>query len=282
MTAAHVEPHSVDSSESSQDDHPHRNAAPTSSPTSTTYDDLDDMFRTLATLDPDTPRWHRQRDRIILRCLPLAANIARRYRQRGQDDDDLVQVARIGLVNAVDRFDVDRGSNFLAFAVPTILGEVRRHFRDHGWAVRVPRRLKELHLELITARQELYQHLGRAPTASELSAHTGVDRDDIVQATIAANGYSTQSTLSLVIDDDDIYDRIGDVDARLDKVLDVTTVRPLLAALPDRERAILVMRFFEEMSQTQIAERVGLSQMHVSRLLSSSLAALRAHAHAAD
>ncbi|TQR82396.1 SigB/SigF/SigG family RNA polymerase sigma factor [Mycobacterium hodleri] len=241
------------------------------------------MFRVLATLDPDTPRWRRQRDRIVVRCLPLATNIARRYRQRGQDDDDLIQVARIGLVNAVDRFDVDRGSNFLAFAVPTILGEVRRHFRDHGWAVRVPRRLKELHLELINARQELYQHLGRAPTATELAEHTGVDRDDIVQATIASNGYSTQSTLSLVTDDDDgLYDRIGDVDTRLDKVLDVTTVRPLLAALPDRERTILVMRFFQDMSQSQIAERIGISQMHVSRLLSSSLAALRTHAQIAD
>lgn len=276
MTAAH-EPESADSSESSHHDHPHRDAALTS-PTSSAYDDVADMFRTLAMLDPDTPRWRRQRDRIIVRCLPLAANIARRYRQRGQDDDDLVQVARIGLVHAVDRFDVDRGSNFLAFAVPTILGEVRRHFRDHGWAVRVPRRLKELHLELMSARQELYQLLGRAPTASELAAHTGVDREDIVQAMIASNGYSTRSTLSLVTeDDDDLYDRLGTVDARLDKVLDVATVRPLLAALPDRERTILVMRFFEDMSQSQIAERIGISQMHVSRLLSSSLAALRAH-----
>ena len=273
----------ADSGESSHVDQPHRDA--TLRPPSTDYDDVDDMFRELATLDPNTPQWRRQRDHIIVRCLPLAVNIARRYRQRGQDDDDLVQVARIGLMNAVDRFDVDRGSNFLAFAVPTILGEIRRHFRDHGWALHVPRRLKELHLELITARQELYQHLGRAPTPTELAEHTGVDRDDIVQATIAANGYATRSTLSLIIDDDDdanLYDRVGTIDPRLDTVLDVTTVRPLLAALPDRERSILVMRFFQDMSQTQIAERIGISQMHVSRLLSSTLAALRTQAHTAD
>jgi RNA polymerase sigma-B factor len=247
---------------------------------SSEYADVTDMFRRLATCDPQTSQYLRQRDAIVERCLPLADHIARRFRNRGEPLDDLVQVARVGLMNAVNRFDVDNGAEFIAFAVPTIMGEVRRHFRDHGWSVKVPRRLKELNAQLKRCREELSHELGRAPTASEIAAKLGIDRDEVVQAQIASSAYSTLSSDAPAgaRDDDDarsVTNTIGDLDANLDKVLDVATVRPLLAALPERERTVLTLRFFENMTQTQIAERVGISQMHVSRLLARSLDALR-------
>jgi RNA polymerase sigma-B factor len=247
------------------------------------YSDVVEMFQHLQTLDPLSTEFLRQRDAIIERSLPLADNIAKRFGGRGEAHEDLVQVARLGLVNAVKRFDVSAGSGFLSFAVPTIMGEVRRHFRDHGWAVRVPRRLQELSLQLAKARGELAQALNRAPTASELAAHIGADREEVVEAIIAANAYTTQSTdASPARDDDDgessISTTLGDVDANLEKVLDVETLRPLLATLPERERNILLLRFFENMTQTQIAGRLGISQMHVSRLLTKTLMTLRSQA----
>ncbi len=238
------------------------------------------MFRHLVSLDAGSVEWLRQREAIIERCLPLADHIARRFRNRGEPLEDLVQVARVGLLNAVNRFNVDNGAEFIAFAVPTVMGEVRRHFRDHGWSVKVPRRLKELNAQLKRAREELSHELGRAPTASEIAAKLGIDRDEVVQAQIASSAYSTLSSDAPAgaSDDDDarsVTNTIGDLDANLDKVLDVATVRPLLAALPERERTVLTLRFFENMTQTQIAERVGISQMHVSRLLARSLGTLR-------
>jgi RNA polymerase sigma-B factor len=179
----------------------------------------------------------------------------------------------------VVRFDVEAGSDFVSFAVPTIMGEVRRHFRDNSWSVKVPRRLKELHLRLGTATAELSQRLGRAPTATELAAELGMERDEVVEGLVAGSSYNT---LSIDIgggsDDDDaraIADTLGDVDAGMDRIEDREALRPLLEALPERERMVLVLRFFESMTQTQIAERVGISQMHVSRLLAKSLARLR-------
>ncbi len=251
------------------------------------YADVTDMLRCLATLDPDSPRHQRLREAIIERCLPLADHIARRFRNRGEPAEDLVQVARVGLVNAVNRFNVDNGAEFLAFAVPTMMGEVRRHFRDHGWSVKVPRRLKELNSELKRSRDELSHELGRAPTASELAEKMGIDREELVQAQIASSAYSTLSADAPAgAGDEDagrsITNTVGDLDHNLDKVLDVETVRPLMAALPERERTILLLRFFENMTQTQIAERLGISQMHVSRLLAKSLATLRRQAGAPE
>ena len=185
----------------------------------------------------------------------------------------------MGLLNAVNRFDVENGADFLAFAVPTMMGEVRRHFRDHGWSVKVPRRLKELNSQLRRSREALSHQLGRAPTASEIAADLGIDREEVVQAQIASSAYSTLSsdTPASASDDDSrsVTHAVGDLDANLDKVLDVETVRPLLAALPEREQMVLKLRFFDNMTQTQIAERLGISQMHVSRLLTRSLARLR-------
>jgi RNA polymerase sigma-B factor len=247
------------------------------------YGDVVEMFHHLQTLDPQSTEFRRQRDAITERCLPLANNVAKRFGGRGEAHEDLVQVARLGLVNAVKRFDVTTGSGFLSFAVPTIMGEVRRHFRDHGWSVRVPRRLQELSLRIAKARGELSQVLNRAPTASELAAHIGADRDEVVEALIAANAYTTQSfdgPLGRSDDDDDdsISNTLGDIDTNLEKILDVETLRPLLATLPERERTILLLRFFENMTQTQIARRLGISQMHVSRLLTKTLTTLRSQA----
>lgn len=150
------------------------------------YADVVDMFRTLQGLEEGSAKFVRQRDSIVERCLPLADHIARRFDGRGEPRDDLVQVARVGLVNAVIRFNVDAGSDFVSFAVPTIMGEVRRHFRDNSWSVKVPRRLKELHLRLGAATAELSQKLGRAPTPSELAAELEMDRDEIVEGLVAA------------------------------------------------------------------------------------------------
>jgi RNA polymerase sigma-B factor len=144
------------------------------------YAEVTDMFQHLATLDERSVEYRRQREAIIERCLPLADHIARRFKNRGEPFEDLVQVARVGLLNAVKRFDADNGADFLAFAVPTMMGEVRRHFRDHGWSVKVPRRLKELNSQLKTSREALSHQLGRAPTASEIALDLGIDREEVV------------------------------------------------------------------------------------------------------
>ncbi|MCV7204108.1 B/F/G family RNA polymerase sigma-70 factor [Mycolicibacterium peregrinum] len=242
------------------------------------YADVRDMFRELSGLSEDSPARERQRERIVERCLPLADHIARRFDGRGEPREDLVQVARVGLVNAVNRFDVEAGSDFVSFAVPTIMGEVRRHFRDNSWSVKVPRRLKELHLRLGAATAELSQRLGRAPTASELAEELDMDREEVIEGLVAGSSYNTLSIDSGGGGDEDapaIVDTLGDMDDGLDQIDNRETLRPLLAQLPERERTVLLLRFFESMTQTQIAERVGVSQMHVSRLLAKSLARLR-------
>jgi RNA polymerase sigma-B factor len=242
------------------------------------YADVAEMIRHLRTLDDQTDEYRRQRDAIVEHCLPLAEHIARRYRNRGEPLDDLIQTARMGLVHAVNRFNVDNGADFLAFAVPTVAGEVRRHFRDRGWAVKVPRRIKDLQAQLNNARGELSQRLGRAPNATEIAEHMGIDRDLVVDATFAGSNYSVLSTDSVSGSDDtypSVADRLGEVDAGIDKVLQVETVRPLIAALPERQRTVLTLRFFEDMTQTEIAKHIGCSQMHVSRLLARALDTLR-------
>src|SRR5271170_1498587 len=151
------------------------------------------MFRELATYDADSMEFQRHREKIVERCLPLADHIARRFEGRGEPRDDLLQVARVGLVNAVIRFDIDNGSDFVSYAVPTILGEVRRHFRDNSWSVKVPRRLKELHLRLGAATAELSQRLGRAPTATELAGELDMDRTEVIEGLVAGSSYNTLS-----------------------------------------------------------------------------------------
>lgn len=237
------------------------------------------MFRQLATYPADSSEFRRGRDKIVERCLPLAEHIARRFDGRGEPRDDLVQVARVGLVNAVIRFDVDAGSDFVSFAVPTIMGEVRRHFRDNSWSVKVPRRLKELHLRLGSATAELSQRLGRAPTPTELAKELETTRTEVVEGLVAGSSYNTLSidgtTSSQEEDPRSLSDTLGSVDSGMERIESREALRPLLNSLPERERTVLVLRFFDSMTQTQIAERIGISQMHVSRLLAKSLARLR-------
>ena len=243
------------------------------------------MFRQLKALEAGSVAYRRQREVIIQLCLPLADHIARRYSGRGEPHDDLVQAARVGLVNAVNRFDVGYGADFVSFAVPTMMGEVRKHFRDYGWAVKVPRRIKDLQAQLSKARAELSQQLGRAPNASEIAEHLGVDREIVIEATIAGGSYSTLSTDVEAGPEDQfkpVGETLGDVDPGLNRVLDVETARPLIAALPDQQRTVLTLRFFANMTQYQIAERMGYSQMHISRLLAKALNTLRSQVREAD
>ncbi|WP_411157419.1 RNA polymerase sigma factor SigF [Nocardia farcinica] len=244
----------------------------------TGYDDLPDLFDRLAAVEPGTAEHAALRDELISRCVPLADHIARKFSGRGEPFDDLTQVARVGLVHAVDRFDPARGSNFLSFAVPTIMGEVRRYFRDHTWAMRVPRRVKETHLRIGAAIDTLSQSLGRSPTAKEIAAELGVDPDEVTQAVIAGNAYQPSSIDAAALgreSDASLLDTLGEEEAQFERVEEYVAIRPLLAGLPERERRILTMRFFESMTQTQIAKQMGISQMHVSRILAKTLARLR-------
>ncbi|MEU6646123.1 SigB/SigF/SigG family RNA polymerase sigma factor [Saccharomonospora sp. NPDC046836] len=241
------------------------------------YEEVAPLFTELAALAPDDPRHATLRAEIITRCLPLAEHIARRFSGRGESRDDLLQVARLGLLNAIDRFDATRGTEFVAFAVPTIMGEVRRHFRDASWAVRVPRRLKELHLALSQASSRLAQRLGRAPTPTELAAELGLDPEEVREGLLAGNAYQSVSMDAAHSDDGSLplAETVGEDDLGLQYVEYHESLLPLLAELPERERRVLILRFFGNMTQTQIAERVGVSQMHVSRLLARTLAYLR-------
>lgn len=250
------------------------------------YDNIEPLFAELAALAPEDSRRRALREQIVHRCLPLAEHIARRFSGRGEAFDDLLQIARLGLVQAVDRFDGSRGSSFLSFAIPTIMGEVRRHFRDHTWAVRVPRGTKELHLRIGPATETLYQRLGRMPTAREIAAELDADLTDVTRALIAGNAHTSSSLDASTDDQDDevsppaVLARLGGEDPCYRLLEDAMTLRPLIAELPQRERQILVWRYFANMTQVQIAERLDISQMQVSRILAKTLRTLREQAMA--
>ncbi|MGH3923006.1 MAG: RNA polymerase sigma factor SigF [Pseudonocardiaceae bacterium] len=242
------------------------------------YGHLAALFVEMVGLDPGSPRRAELRDRLVAAHLPLAHHIAHRFSHRGEPQDDLEQVASVGLIHAVDRFEPDRGSDFLSFAVPTITGEVRRYFRDHAWAMRVPRRLKDLHVAIGSAVSVLSQQHGRAPTASELAEYLNLPREQILEGLEAAGGYRTSSLDSLLDAEGTgaaLEQVVGTADAELGRVEYRATLAPLLDRLPERECAILKLRFFAGLTQSEIAHQVGLSQMHVSRLLSRTLARLR-------
>jgi RNA polymerase sigma-B factor len=229
-------------------------------------------------VEMDDRRREELRAELVTEYLSVAEHIARRFSGRGEAYDDLVQVARVGLINAVDRFDPDRGSDFLSFAVPTIMGEVRRHFRDASWSVRVPRRLKELHLQIGQVSGDLGQRLGRAPTPTEIARALDLSVDEVSEGLQAGNAYYAVSVDKPSGDDGEsasLADTLGEVDGGLESVENHEALQPLLRELPARERTIVMLRFFGNMTQTQIAKEVGISQMHVSRLLAQTMQHLR-------
>jgi RNA polymerase sigma-B factor len=236
------------------------------------------MFDRLAALPESSPERQRLRDQLVQVHLPLVEHLARRFRNRGEPFDDLVQVATIGLIKSVDRFDPERGVEFSTYATPTIVGEIKRHFRDRGWAIRVPRRLQELKLTLSTAASELSQRNGRAPTVNELAEHLRLSVDEVLEGLESANAYSAVSLDAPEGGDEDaqsVADSLGTEDNSLEGVEYRESLKPLLERLPPREKKIILLRFFGNMTQSQIAQEVGISQMHVSRLLARTLVQLR-------
>jgi RNA polymerase sigma-B factor len=240
-------------------------------------DDLRRKFREYAeTQDPEL------REELVTAHIGLAEYLARRFTNRGEPLDDLVQVASLGLLKAVDRFDPERGLEFSTYATPTIVGELKRHFRDKGWAVRVPRRVQELHLRLGTVVSTLSQELGRSPTIGEIAQAASVSEEDVLEAIEAGHAYRFTSldAPSGADEEGTLASQLGGDDQALVDSEHRVALSPLIARFPPRERTILHLRFFEGLTQSEIASRLGISQMHVSRLLARSLAQLRASADA--
>ena len=231
----------------------------------------------LAHLDAADPVRRRARDRVICEYTSFARGLALRFAGRGEPVDDLIQVAAVGLIKAVDRFDAERGTSFAGFATPTILGELRRHFRDTAWDMHVSRRLQELHLEVNNQVAELNQRLGRSVTAEDLAERLGITPDEVRGARACGIAYHVRSLNTLVPGeaDTELGDLIGAPDTDIDSFADRHSVLESLAGLPERDQRVLSLRFFDNLTQTQIAEQLGVSQMQVSRLLSASLRKLR-------
>ena len=226
---------------------------------------------------PDAPERASRRDELVRLHMPIVEYVARRFYGRGEPMNDLVQVGSIGLINALDRFDPGRGLEFTSYATPTIVGEIKRYFRDKGWMVRVPRRLQEVRSAMGPATADLNQQLGRSPTVAELAARIGATDDEVVEALESGNAYSPASIEAQTDSASgwSLADTLGFDDAGIEQIEYRESLKPLLASLGERERTILVLRFFHNRTQSQIAEEIGLSQMHVSRLLARTLAQLR-------
>ena len=215
------------------------------------------------------------RDQLVTENLGLARRLAHRFTHRGQPYDDLAQVASIALIKAVDRYDPERNVKFSTFATGTIIGELKRHFRDRGWSVRAPRRIQELYLELGTTIESLGHGLGRSPMVSELAKATGASEEEIVEAMEAGQGYRSASLDAPGAAGATLGDSLATEDAAITLVDERSVLDPALASLPARNRTIMRLRFIDGLSQCEIASRVGISQMHVSRLLATSLSQLR-------
>jgi len=220
------------------------------------------------------------REQLVARFLPLARQLARRYGTAGEPIDDLIQVASLGLVKAIDRYELDRGTAFSSFAVPTILGEIKRYFRDTGWTVRVPRAIQERRMKVNRAMPTLTGKLGRSPTPAEIAEHIDASSEEVLEALEAAVAYEPVSLdTSPGADDDETWAQsVGKEDPGYDLVEYSATLAPAMKALPARERVILHMRFTLDMTQSDIADRIGISQMHVSRLIRKALETMRSEA----
>ncbi|MGV9246158.1 RNA polymerase sigma factor SigF [Streptomyces sp. NPDC003710] len=238
------------------------------------------FFDQLATLEEGTPEYQYARNTLIEMNMSLVRFAAGRFRSRGPEEmEDIVQVGMIGLIKAIDRFELSREVEFTSFAVPYIVGEIKRFFRDTSWAVHVPRRLQEARVQLAKATEELRSRLGRTPTTKELAELMCLSEEEVVEARLASNGYNSSSLDAAIGTGEDgetaLADFIGTEDGALELVEDFHALGPMIAELDERDRQIIHMRFVEELTQAQIGERLGVSQMHVSRLLSRMLARLR-------
>ncbi|CAM5740322.1 RNA polymerase sigma factor SigF OS=Streptomyces alboniger OX=132473 GN=CP975_04210 PE=4 SV=1 [Streptomyces alboniger] len=238
------------------------------------------FFQQLTALEEGTREYSYARNTLIEMNMSLVRFAAGRFRSRGPEEmEDIVQVGMIGLIKAIDRFELSREVEFTSFAIPYIVGEIKRFFRDTTWAVHVPRRLQEARVQLARATEELRSRLDRTPTVKELSELMSLPEDEVREARLAANGYNSASLDATINSSDDgeaaLQDFIGTQDTDLELVEDFHALAPLIAELDERDRQIIHMRFVEELTQAQIGERLGVSQMHVSRLLSRTLARLR-------
>jgi RNA polymerase sigma-B factor len=239
------------------------------------------FFARLAELEEGTQEYQDVRNTLIELNLALVKFAATRFRARSDQMEDIVQVGTIGLIKAIDRFELSREVEFASFAMPCIIGEIKRFFRDTSWDVHVPRRLQELRIELAKATEVLFQRLDRSPTTAELAAHLGREEEDVIEGVVAANAY-TASSLDAPLDSgsdeggESLGDVMGEPDGDMEIVENVQALKPLVAQLGERDRTILRLRFGEEMTQAEIGARLGVSQMHVSRLLSRITARLRA------
>ncbi|MGW0121157.1 RNA polymerase sigma factor SigF [Streptomyces sp. NPDC003327] len=237
------------------------------------------LFARLAELEEGTHAYAYVRNTLIELNLALVRFAAARYGTRSEPMEDIVQVGTIGLIKAIDRFEPARGVEFPTFAMPTIIGEIKRFFRDTSWSVHVPRRLQELRIDLARAGDELSQRLDRAPTAAELAEELGIGEDEVVEGMVAGNAYTASSIDAQADEDEDgslpLADRLGYEDHGLTGIEYIASLKPMIAALPARERLILSHRFVAGMTQSEIAAELGISQMHVSRLLARTLAGLR-------
>ncbi len=259
--------------------------APTAPPVNEARQPLGDAWRTadpllaaMAGLEPDDPQRARVRGEVICQCAREARREADRYRNTAEPLEDLFQVAIVGLIHAVDRFDPGRGIPFRHFALPTITGELKRHFRDKCWGVKVSRRVQELHHLVRRAEPDLAQRLGRLPTEADLAEHLQLSPDDVQAARQGGAMYTTRSLNRPLNGDDDlteIIERIGGPDSAIESVTDREALRRAWPLLPKRLRDIVTLRFVDELSQSQIADKMGISQMHVSRLITRSLTLLR-------
>ncbi|MEV6565695.1 SigB/SigF/SigG family RNA polymerase sigma factor [Streptomyces kronopolitis] len=237
------------------------------------------FFRRLQTLEEGTHEYQYARNTLIEMNLSLVRFAARRFRNRGDDMDDIMQVGTIGLIKAIDRYDLSRDVEFTTLAIPYITGEMKRFFRDTTWDVRVPRRLQEMRVDLARANEKLSSLLGRDPNVAELAEELGVTKEEVIEGQTAANAYSASSidlTINEEGNDTSLADLIGECDADMELFEDLHTLKPLLEQLEDRDRRILELRFGQEMTQAQIGAELGISQMHTSRLLTRALTQLRA------